>query len=351
MTTIEEETTDISDGFNLAKFGLPKIEQHASYSYDLFQLFKTRLKFSLNRDSNHACGILGTSRSGKSATTKFICLRELERGVKIVYDNYKGSKNQPLPFRTYKIDVSKTKLDLRNLDLNDWKNLAQFKAAHYRALRIAYKEIPRDKLDAASLEKKMKKKKFSSNIRESVMNTIEDLENRNLLSNNGLDIVELLKKYDAIEIDSSMIPKYRRIFIPHICTAIMNAKMADVIPQDERILMAFDEISEPSCGVANFNLTSSVVDPVASIFSTGGSFNLYGIWNTQLPQKTHTSIIGNVQSKIIHQVNEPQAIGKISDMTDLSQKQLTDVYKIQNFRPGECLYITDKIFHCRVLRL
>lgn len=322
-------------------------EQKLVYS-DKYYMFRDRwgrkLSYNMYWNSNHATFIAGISRWGKTVTTNEIVQGEINCGKKIIYDNFKG---EPLPFDSHRIDANKVQYDISLLSINDWINLTHLEKGPLFDLRRTIKHMIQyeEELTFENLEKEIEKQIKSKMNVASIMNALYDLQDEDLLSEKGFNILELMNKHQVVEIDCSKNPEMRLTLIPHICHIIMMNKQNGVIPRNDEIVMAFDEIADPEYGVGNTTGAKTIMAPVKRIFTGGGYFHVYGIANTQLPQDTNSQIIGNCTDRIIHRLTSDNAIKKVSNTVNVQFSYLKNI--LPYLQKGECLFLRGELQQVR----
>jgi len=344
--SFEQQFSLAGSGYWLGKYGTKKDVHILPDKYLLFEdRFGRKIPYSIHWNTNHAIFICGISRWGKTYTTNQICKAESKRGAKIIYDNYKG---ESLPFKTYRIDAKDVQFDIKTLKRNDWQNmeiidLTSFPSGSLSSLRRLIKEmdISGDKIELQVIEDAVEQsRRMTKNTKDSIYNVLEDLDESNMLSTIGINILELVKKHKVIEIDCSQNPPMRMVVIPYISRIIVEAKMTGIIPKDEKLIMVYDEIADPEHGVGPNKGKRSVASSVKAVFTKGGVYNLNGIANTQLPQDTSSQIIGNCTDKIIHRVIDKNAIDRIANVTGIEMGVLRNI--LPKLDKGECLFIRGK---------
>ena len=333
---LEQYRAVSGNGYWLEKY--PKLEEEKilPQSYYLFRdRWGHRIPYHMYWNTNHAIFIGGISRWGKTFTTNQICKGEIARGAYIIYDNFKG---EPLPFKSLKIDLNKAPLDVSGLMPGDWENITNLDQNAVYDLRQTIKGMTEEdkEITIPNLENELKRRATKST-RSKILNVIEDLQEDEIISEDGLNILKLLNSNRVIELDSSKNPSLRTFIIPHICRVIVRAKMSGVLPKEQKIVMVFDEIADPDSGVGRSQIKRSIGAPIKQVFTLGGVYNLLAIANTQLPQDTNSQIIGNCTDKIIHRLTNENAIKKLAQTTNLDYPTLKRI--LPYFEKGECLYL------------
>ncbi len=343
MNEIEAYFAKQGNGFWLSEHGA---REEVIVPPDKYIMFTDRYgnekSYNLVANVNNGIYIVGGSGSGKTTTMNTICQHELDRGTTLLYDNYKGPV-QKIGFQDQAKTIvsSKFQFDLRLLSEHDWETLTNLQEVYLFDLRRAIKFMFRNnqKVTLDSLEGALTKKGVSKKSRAVILNKLYDLEDEDVLSDEGgTNIIQELKENKCIIIDSSQEPEMHRPIVGHISNLIIEGKRTGLMPKNEKVVIAYDEVGDPVDGVGNLT-------QVQRVFTMGRIVRVFGLANTQQPQDVPPRIPANCPDKIIHRLNEMNAIKRISSVTNLDLKILRNT--LPYFRPGECLFLRGNIQQIR----
>ncbi|MCX6655512.1 MAG: hypothetical protein NTY03_10395 [Candidatus Bathyarchaeota archaeon] len=343
MSEIEQYYARYGNGFWLSEHGKSEAIVNIPEKYPLFKDRYGNVKnYDLTANVNNGVYIVGSSGSGKTTTMNTICEYEIERGTKLIYDNYKGSV-QRIPFQENALTIasSKFQFDMRLLSEHDWEILTNLQDVYLYDLRRAIKHLflSSEKVTLDSLETALLKKGISKKSRAMILNKLYDLEDEDVLAEDtGTNIIQELKEHPTIIIDSSSEPDLHRAIVGHISNLIIEGKRSGIMKKSEKIIIAYDEIGDPVDGVGN-------LPQVQRVFTFGRIVRVHGLGNTQQPQDVPPRIPANCPDKIIHHLQEVNAIKRIAGITNIDFKVLRNT--LPYFRPGECLFLRKNIQQIR----
>jgi energy-coupling factor transporter ATP-binding protein EcfA2 len=343
MTEIEKYYARQGTGFWLSEHGLMEEVYEPPEKYELFEdKYGNKKSYNLVANVNNGIYIVGGSGSGKTTTMNTICQHEIERGAKLIYDNYKGPV-QRIGFQDQAKTIvsSKFQFDIRLLSEHDWETRTNLQDVYLFDLRRAIKFMFRNnqKITLDSLETALTKKGISKKSRAMILNKLYDLEDEDVLSDEGgTNIIQELKENPVIIIDSSREPEMHQAIIGHISNLIIEGKRTGLMDKREKTILAYDEVGDPVDGVGK-------LPQVQRVFTMGRIVRVFGLANTQQPQDVHPRIPANCPDKIIHRLNEFNALKRIASITNLDFKLLRAT--LPYFRPGECLFLRGNIQQVR----
>ncbi len=343
MTEIEKFYARDGNGFWLSEHGVTEEVYEPPEKYPLFTDRYGNVKnYNLVANVNNGVYIVGGSGSGKTTTMNTICSHEIERGAKLLYDNYKGAV-QRIGFQDQAKTIvsSKFQFDIRLLSEHDWETLTNLQDVYLYDLRRAITTMFRNnvKVTMDSLETALTRKGISKKSRAMILNKLYDLQDEDILSDEGgTNIITELSENPVIIIDSSREPEMHRAIIGHVSNLIIEGKKTGLMDKRDKVIIAYDEVGDPVDGVGN-------LPQVQRVFTMGRIIRVFGLANTQQPQDVHPRIPANCPDKFIHRLNEMNAIKRIASTTNLDLKVLRNT--LPYFRPGECLFLRGNVQQIR----
>lgn len=342
----------------------PPPEYHLFYDQITGMPVKWRINHTGARANPHVLIAGKTRKSGKTTLGNHILYHELNRGAFVlVFDpkgEYFGIDPMPVPEeRIYRAGFGSwdipPKIKPSTMTYDMWQPLIErymlgkgYKTTITILMKVA-KEIKKKEgifnFDNALKEiESLSKQKTGISSREWVginwqmedfFDTMTELELFD--EENGIDMQDLLTNYDAA-VFSTKAPEdqtHLSLLITNLLKQLFKLKTdadtrhgkGDPSFWKRRVWLVVDEGGDPSVGPVNTESKLSCRPVVEQVFGKYAYANIMGMVITQHLQHISTKVIGACQNIFIGRLDEPNAIGKVSQLSGISRGWLEVMFK------------------------